>query len=115
MNQQGSEIAITALADRLLIRRAMAEYLPEQVLWNRHRGVQAADLGQRILDNYTEMDAVLADMEDTEITRYYLDLTKMRDVLESLKSGIDSDNTGKCGTIPLYMVGCRAILMQFIS
>jgi asparagine synthase (glutamine-hydrolysing) len=85
--------------NRMLIRRAMADYLPEQVLWNRRMGVQAADIGQRIVDHRGEMGTALAKLEQSELARHYLDLPKMRGVFESVQHGIDPTNSEECGTI----------------
>ena len=53
--------------DRWLIRRAMRGYLPDEVRLNTMRGLQAADLGQRVLDNRSEFEAALARMEQHEL------------------------------------------------
>jgi asparagine synthase (glutamine-hydrolysing) len=85
--------------DRLLIRRAMSGYLPEQVRWNRRRGFQASDRAQRVVDHRNDMEAALARLERSELARHYLDLPRMRRVFESVQHGIDSENSFQTQTV----------------
>ena len=93
--------------NRMLIRRAMADYLPDPVRWNRLKGVQGADLGQRILNHSNEMGTALAGLERSKLVRHYLDLPRMRAVFESLQHGIDRENNAQSVSILLrgLMVG----------
>ena len=50
--------------NRWLIRRAMQGYLPDEVRLNTQRGLQAADLGQRVLENREEIEAAMAKWSD---------------------------------------------------
>jgi asparagine synthase (glutamine-hydrolysing) len=76
----------------MLIRRAMADYLPEQVLWNRRKGVQAADIAQRIVEHRIDIGMVLTKLERSELACHYLDLPRMRTIFESVQHKIDSDS-----------------------
>ncbi len=99
--------------DRLLIRRAMAGYLPEQVRWNQRRGVQAADLGQRIVDHRGDVGTALSRLEQSELACHYLDLPRMRGVLESLQHGIDRGTNLQSGTILLRGLMVGLFLLRF--
>ena len=99
----------------MLIRRAMADYLPEQVRWNRRIGVQSADLGQRIVDHRSDMTTALARLERSELARHYLDLPKMRGVFESLQHRIDRENNAQSGMVLLRGLMVGLFLLQFDS
>jgi asparagine synthase (glutamine-hydrolysing) len=99
--------------DRLLIRRAMAGCLPERVLWNRRRGVQAADVAQRLIHHRSELDAALASLERSELARHYLDLPKMRTVFESVQHRIERKSIGQCSLVLLRGLMVGLFLLQF--
>ena len=99
--------------DRSLIRRAMYGIIPEKVQWNRMRGRQAADIGYRLLDNWDEVRTAVESLQQSDMARRYLDIPRMRDVLASLKKGINRSNTGECGSILLRGLGVGLFLRQF--
>ena len=99
--------------NRMLIRRAMAGYLPERVLCNRRIGLQSADLGQRILDHRSEMDTALTRLEQSELACHYLDLPRMRAVFDSLQHGIDRKKTSQITTILLRGLMTGLFLLRF--
>jgi asparagine synthase (glutamine-hydrolysing) len=99
--------------DRMLIRRAMAGYLPDLVRWNRRKGAQAADIGQRIVDHRSEMGMALARLDRSELARHYLDLPRMRAVFESVQHGIDRENNGQSATILLRGLMVGLFLLRF--
>lgn len=85
--------------ERMLIRRAMAGHLPEQVLWNTRKGRQAADLPQRLLSHRSELDEALTRLEQSPLACRYLDLPRMRSDFRSVQQGIDSTSYRKCSSI----------------
>jgi asparagine synthase (glutamine-hydrolysing) len=99
--------------NRMLIRRAMADYLPKQVLWNRRKGIQGADMAQRIVEHRTEIGTVLAKMERSEMACHYLDLPRMRAVFESVQHKIDGDSFDQCGSILLLGLMVGLFLQRF--
>ena len=99
--------------NRMLIRRAMAGYLPEQVLRNQRRGIQAADVAQRVVDHQSEVGTVLTRLEQSELARHYLDLPRMHDVFESVKCGIDRNNSVQCGVVLLRGLMVGLFLLRF--
>ncbi|MDP4186425.1 MAG: asparagine synthase-related protein [Bacteroidota bacterium] len=98
---------------RMLLRRAMKGYMPEEVLWNERRGRQAADIGYRVQQNYRELSAVLEQFEKSELVSYYLNVPKMKTILESVKSRVTKENTGFCVTTLLRGIGTGLFLQRF--
>ena len=99
--------------DRWLIRRAMAGRMPQEVLYNRRKGLQAADLGYRVAEQHEEISAVLDRLEQSSLARECLDLTRMRGVLTELQCKIDAATTVQCGTILLHGLGVGLFLERF--
>jgi len=86
---------------RWLIREAMAELLPDEVRLNRRRGLQAADLGHRLLRTAPEMEAALAELAASERVTRYLDVDRMRTVWADLQTRVDAQTTHRAVTILL--------------
>jgi asparagine synthase (glutamine-hydrolysing) len=84
---------------RALIRRAMKGLLPDEVRLNTRRGVQAADLGHRILAELPQTQAMLARLERSALARQVLDLPRMNRVLHALQKEVSVRTTQECGTI----------------
>ena len=99
--------------DRWLIRRAMQAYLPDAVRLNTRRGLQAADMGCRVLDNRTEIEAVFTRLNQHELSRQVLDLPRMQAVLASLERGLTLQNFTDCGTILLRGLMAGLFLLRF--
>ena len=99
--------------DRRLIRRAMADRMPHDVLHNRRRGLQAADIGYRVVEQHEEIGAVLDRMEQSPLVRECLDLPRMRNVLTTLQSHIDAAITAQCGSILLRGLSVGLFLERF--
>ncbi len=64
--------------DRLLVRRAMAGRLPDDVLWYRKRGIQSADIAQRLVASRDEVETALRRLENAAAVREILDLPLLR-------------------------------------
>lgn len=84
---------------RALVRRTMKGLLPDEVRLNRHLGMQAADLGFRLLAELPQVQAALARLEKSEMATQVLDLPKMAGVLESLQAGVNVATTKACMSI----------------
>jgi len=69
---------------RRLIRRAMAAHLPEMVLANRLRGLQAADWFERLAGQRDRIALELRRFEQSDLTRRVLDLDRMRLLFERM-------------------------------
>jgi asparagine synthase (glutamine-hydrolysing) len=99
--------------NRMLIRRAMADYLPEQVLWNRLKGRQAADIAQRIVNHRSDIDRALAELEQSELACHYLDLPRMRTVFKSVQHKIDGNSLLQCGSVLMRGLMVGKFLQRF--
>jgi asparagine synthase (glutamine-hydrolysing) len=75
--------------ERLLIRHAMRGLMPESVLWYKERGIQSADIGQRIRANRAEIETALQKLESSALAQYYLDLPYMADLFQSVQDKLD--------------------------
>ncbi len=71
---------------RMLIRRSMAGILPDGVRWNSIRGLQAADILSRLIDQNEEMAREIALLETAPKLTQYLDVPAMKCTWEGLMS-----------------------------
>jgi asparagine synthase (glutamine-hydrolysing) len=74
--------------DRWVIRSAMQGLLPDEVRLNRRQGLQAADLGWRLIDSASEVEQALASIESSQLARQYLSVDRMRLVWDSVQQEI---------------------------
>ncbi|PKN92372.1 MAG: asparagine synthetase B [Chloroflexi bacterium HGW-Chloroflexi-6] len=74
---------------RLIIRRAMEGYLPDEVRLNKRRGLQAADLGYRLLADAQNMETSLALLNNFIQAQTYLDTDKMQVIWKKLQQQVD--------------------------
>lgn len=99
--------------DRWLIRRAMRGRMPPLVLDNHKRGLQAADIGRRVLDHYDEAAAALQDLKNSALANHYLDLPLMRSSLENTRNRLDIRSSREVGDIFLRGVMTGLFLKRF--
>jgi asparagine synthase (glutamine-hydrolysing) len=99
--------------NRMLIRRAMAGYLPKKVLWNRNKGIQSADIAQRIVEHRCEIGLALTKLERSELACHYLDLPRMRTIFEAVQHKIDGDSFGQSTLILLRGLMVGQFLLRF--
>lgn len=99
--------------DRWLIRRAMHGRLPDSVRLNARRGLQAADLGERVLASRDEIIAGLARLKQHPLARKALNLERMESVLAALEHGLTPQNSAECGTILLRGLMAGFFLLRF--
>jgi asparagine synthase (glutamine-hydrolysing) len=74
---------------RWLIRRAMTGRLPPEVVWNRRRGLQSADLVLRLRAHADEVEAALECCARDAAAVEYVDLTRLREVWASVRERHD--------------------------
>jgi asparagine synthase (glutamine-hydrolysing) len=73
---------------RFLIRRAMKGLLPEKVLLNRKRGLQAPDIAARLRQNSGQIrEALTRIREESRLAAQFLDIKKMGDTLSTIEQG----------------------------
>lgn len=97
--------------DRMLIRRAMQGYLPDAVRLNTRRGLQAADLGYRLVRQRAEMDDALRDLRASPRACELLGLEQMQNVWRALQARVDAQTTAQSGTILLRGVMAGLFLL----
>jgi asparagine synthase (glutamine-hydrolysing) len=85
--------------DRWLIRRAMTGLMPAVVLDEKRRGLQAADIGRRMIAHFDETESALQRIERSELAGQYLDIPLMRRTLHRASHHLDTKVTGDLGTI----------------
>ncbi len=99
--------------DRYLIRRAMQGLLPDAVRLNNRRGLQAADLGYRLLAELPRVQAMMARLEQSSLAREVLDLPKMNGVLLALQKEVNATTTKQCGAILTRGMMAGMFLLRF--
>ena len=73
-----------------LIRRAMTDKLPEEVLWNKERGLQAADWYERLRKAKPTILETLNRMEKSDLARHAIDLPRLRRLVDVMPlTGMD--------------------------
>jgi asparagine synthase (glutamine-hydrolysing) len=71
---------------RRFLRRSMTSYLPEMILTNHKRGLQAADWFHRLSCGRDKVAAALSQLDQSILSRQYLDLRRMRDLFDRMPS-----------------------------
>lgn len=76
---------------RYLARRALDGRVPDEVAWNRRRGLQASDLVLRIRHSAGEVRDTLERIETSDTARLMLDIPRMRDVLHRAQTELNPE------------------------
>jgi asparagine synthase (glutamine-hydrolysing) len=71
---------------RWLIRRAMADKVPAEILANRRRGQQAANWLVTMSGSTSRIEQVLQRLERSSLATEALDLTRMREALQRIQN-----------------------------
>lgn len=95
-----------------LFRRAFRNRLPEQVVLGQRKGLQAADLGHRILLELPALRGSLDTLDSMPEARETLDMKLMRRCLEDLVAKIDPGTTARAGQILLRGLGVGLFLRR---
>ncbi|MBW4618359.1 MAG: hypothetical protein KME17_03100 [Cyanosarcina radialis HA8281-LM2] len=98
---------------RGLIRQGMAGVLPDAVMYGQRKGLQAADVGDRVWAERKAISAALDRLEAHSLAKAWLDLPKMRSVLAALESGVTPTKTRQVGSILLRGLGVGLFLTRF--
>jgi asparagine synthase (glutamine-hydrolysing) len=101
--------------DRRLIRLGLKGILPPLVLTNPRYGFQAADIGWRVRESLQEISQALDQVENSASARQYLDVTKMRAIVASLKTGVTQRNTYQTHTILLRGLMAGLFVANFLQ
>ncbi|MBL0311139.1 MAG: hypothetical protein IPP78_00205 [Holophagaceae bacterium] len=99
--------------NRSLIRRAMTGRMPYEVLHSRFKGLQASDLGTRILAERPALAAAIDDLSNHSLASRCLALPKMSKILADLKAENAAAAYAECGTILVRGLNVGLFLQQF--
>jgi len=83
------------------------------VLEGRRRGLQAADLGHRIVRELSPMQQCLDALDAHPAARELLNITLMQKCLKNLVAKVDPETTGKASKILLRGLGAGMFLRRF--
>ena len=98
---------------RGLIRMGMHHSLPQEIMLARRKGLQAADLGYRLLAERGAVLDALASIERHPLAGMWLDVGKMRETLHDLEQAVNADTTARAGSILARGMGVGFFLMRF--
>jgi len=93
-----------------LLRRAFHSRLPEAVLNGQQKGLQAADLGHRILKDLPAFRRALDSLDSLPQAQELLDMQLLRRTLEDLVTKVDPDTTARASQILLRGLGVGMFL-----
>ena len=95
-----------------LFRRAFRDRLPAPVLNGERKGLQAADVGYRILRELPAIRASLDSLDSLPEAQDILDLPLLHRCLEDLVAKVDPDTTSRAGIILLRGLGVGLFLRR---
>lgn len=95
-----------------LLRRAFRNRLPGTVLSGRQKGLQAADIGHRILGEQRAIESCLDSLEAAPLAVELLDLRLMRACMSDLSAKVDAGTTAQAGQILLRGIGVGLFLLR---
>jgi asparagine synthase (glutamine-hydrolysing) len=98
-----------------LMRRAFRDRLPESVLNGRRKGLQAADVGHRILRELPSFRKCLDSLDRLPQAQEFLDMQLLRRSLEDLVAKVDPDTTARAGQILLRGLGVGLFLRHVVD
>lgn len=99
--------------NRWLIRRAMAGLMPPEVLNNQKRGLQAADLQDRVRFSLAEIRMSLERIEKSELVLTCLDMPKMFSIMQRIENNVREGIDDECTCILLRGLGVGQFLTRF--
>ena len=98
---------------RGLLVKGMPQCLPASVLHSQRKGLQAADLGHRVLAEKAQIVAALDRLAAHPQAREWLDIPRMRAVLATLEQQVNPQTTQQTGTILLRGLSVGLFLLRF--
>ena len=85
----GPRPAAAGMADRWLFRQSLIGVLPEHVRLSRTKGLQSADIVERLLASWPELEGALAVADASPLARRCIDLKYCRALTESIRFAPD--------------------------
>lgn len=98
-----------------LLQRSFRGRMPDPVLLGRQRGLQAADLGHRILRELGTFRECLRSLEDLPEARGLLDLPLLHRCLDNVVEKVDPNTTADAGVILLRGLGVGLFLRRLAN
>jgi asparagine synthase (glutamine-hydrolysing) len=98
-----------------LMKRAFRNRLPDQVLNGQRKGLQAADLGHRILGELPALRECLKSLDSLPEAQDILDMPLLHRCLDELVAKVDSDTTMRAGVILLRGLGVGLFLRRLAA
>jgi asparagine synthase (glutamine-hydrolysing) len=95
-----------------LMKRAFQNKMPSQVLHSRQKGLQAADVGHRIVNEIDTFRQCLRSLESVPAAREALDLPMFGRCLEELTKRVDPESTDRAEAILLRGLGVGLFLQR---
>ena len=95
-----------------LFKRSLRDRLPKPVLEGRQKGLQAADVGHRILKELPAFKRCLDSLTRLPIANEFLDMPLLNRCLQDLAEKVDPVTTGQAATILLRGVGVGLFLLR---
>jgi asparagine synthase (glutamine-hydrolysing) len=95
-----------------LMRRAFRTRLPGPVLDGRHKGLQAADVGHRILRELPAFREILSSLDSLPEARAFLDMPLLHRCLDDLVAKVDPGTTARAVTILTRGLGVGMFLRR---
>ena len=98
-----------------LMKRAFHKRMPEPVLYPRRRGLQAADLGHRILREKAAFEECLTSLEAVPEARTVLDIPLLRQCLRELESKVNFETTVRSQAILVRGINVGLVLQRIAT
>ncbi len=98
--------------DSSLFRRSFRNRLPEQVLEGRVEGLQAADVGHRVLNELPAVRQCMDSLASLPAANEFLDMPLLNCCLQDLIRKVDPETTERAGTILLRGLGVGMFLLR---
>jgi asparagine synthase (glutamine-hydrolysing) len=98
-----------------LMKRAFQNRMPEAVLYGRRKGLQAADVGHRILRELDKFQECLRSLDALPEAREILDMPLLHRCLEDLVAKVDPHTTRQAGTTLLRGLGVGLFLRHLVN
>jgi len=100
--------------NRVLIRRAMAGRLPDEVLWNTRRGLQGADVVGRVRAHRNDVEQALALVQSDPAVTAYVDTGRLQELWTTATgTGAVSQDIHMATRRFLHGLACSLFLMRF--
>lgn len=96
-----------------MFQRTFRGRLPQSVLEGRQKGLQAADLGHRVLKERLAIEKCLDALDAHPIAKELLDISRMRTCLKNLIAKVDPETSQDVGNILLRGLGVGMFLRRF--